>query len=29
VAAHAFDTYRKPFTEEDLQAEMQRLRQDR
>ena len=27
VAFHAFDTFRKPFTEEDLRAEMQRLRQ--
>lgn len=27
VAFHAFDTFRKPFTEDDLRAEMQRLRQ--
>jgi hypothetical protein len=29
LAAHAFDTYRRPFTEDDVQAEMRRLREDR
>jgi hypothetical protein len=27
VAFHRFDTFRPPFTEEDVQAEMRRLRQ--
>ena len=29
VAFHAFDTFRRPFTEDDVQAEMRRLRQVR
>ena len=29
VVFHAFDTYRKPFSEEQLQAEMRRLREPR